>query len=149
MAFNLYSGYGRIVSVSSGSSGEGDNANYYLRVTVNVYTGERKKEDDEYAPSVLMQFTLWNKRAQGLEPYLEQGKNIIFSGKLGVPNTYLTEDGEPRVSLRLHMVDDVTLTDRKEDSAKVEEEEKPAAKSSSKTSTKAKAKADEDDDFPF
>jgi len=56
------------------------NQDTYSTYLARVYTGEKRKETDEYAPSVTVSFILNEKEVKLLN--LKKGDNVIISGKL-------------------------------------------------------------------
>lgn len=123
-----------------------------LQVTLNVSTGEKKKEGDQYPPSILVQLTLWGKYADAMEPYVIKGARLYAEGKIGVPYSY-EKDGVIKTIVKLHRADEVKVLSEVES---MEEEDdtpparKPAASSTQKTTKKKPVEDFEDlDDINF
>ena len=74
-----------------------------LEVTVNVRSGQKKRDGDEYAPSLLFSILVWDKTAEYLEPKLEVGNRVSFMGQLGDVNVYEGKNGLT-ANLTLHQV---------------------------------------------
>jgi len=92
---------GKIVSGGLNYKPAEDNRDSLLEIKINCVTGQKKKGDEQYAPSVLVKTTLWSKFADSMSEYLEEGMFITLDGKIAVPDTYIKDD-EARAVIVLH-----------------------------------------------
>ena len=146
---NSFSGFGRIIKFDHKVIGEGKSI---LSVNVSVNTGEQKKEGDAYPPSNIIKLTIWNKRADALIKFVEEGMHVYFTGKMGVPYSYVTEGGEPRTTLQVHSVDEfnVVRLAKREDDNGANASTTTKATAPKESSTKLPVPEDEEGDIlPF
>jgi hypothetical protein len=72
-----------------------------FEVSVNIQTGERKGEEDQYYPSVLVKAVFWGKQAIALQGIIEARQKVLVEGDFKVPYLYI-KDGEAKCSLQLN-----------------------------------------------
>lgn len=88
---------------------KGKSKSSLLTLVVSVYTGEQKKDQDQYPPSVVYKVKLWGTRADTFANQATEGSKVVVSGKLGVPEVYTAKaTGELKCTL---VVYDVTQID--------------------------------------
>lgn len=104
MSLSKYYGYGRIVNLTYKDEGN----QQVMNISLSVRTSEKKKDSDEYPPTILVQGSLWGNRAAAMENILEKGQMIVISGSMGTPYSY-EKDGEVKTILKLNQVDDIQL----------------------------------------
>ncbi len=141
MATNVCTFSGRVMSVKPGEYNDKVN----LQVTMAVNSRRKKKEGEAYPPSFLVQFTLWEKHATALQEYIYEGKKIVVTGNMGVPNTYLSGQNkdEPKAVLQLDNPDLELIGDSASSSTETSNQE-------TKTTKKKKEQfVEEYDDIPF
>jgi single-stranded DNA-binding protein len=157
---NILTVSGTVISADFKDASEMKNSqNDLLRIKMNVRTGERKKDGEEYAPSYILSVPIWGKFATAIKDKVVKGSKMCISGTLAAPTTYDGADGV-RVNMELSNVsnDSFQLFDGVVSDTDGEPEVKAAT--ATKESKKEKAKkslldgdeetADElDDDIPF
>jgi single-stranded DNA-binding protein len=147
---NILTVSGTVISADFKDASEMSNStNDLLRLKMNVRSGQKKREGDEYPPSYVLSVPIWGKFATAIKDKVSKGSKICISGTLAAPTIY----GESGINMELHNVnlDSFQLFDSSERT----EEAEPGAKSTKK---EKKAKADnllsdtdtaDDDDIPF
>jgi single-stranded DNA-binding protein len=122
-----------------------------LDVTISVYSGEKKKDGEQYAPSFLVKFPLWGNYASAMVEFISVGSTITVDGKMSVPNTYVNKDGEAKSTLQLRdvSVEDVHIRGQVGEEAEATVAPKATAKAKSKTSQPAAFEVDPEAEVPF
>lgn len=129
---NNYNAVGRIVSVSVPSFKK---EKPVLEFLISVNSGQRKKEDEQYPPTFLLKFFVWDKLAEIMEEKAEKGDMVAVSGKLAVPYAYIDKEGDPQASLSLHVVDTLQILASKVTEGDTSGSKKAKAKTTAKSAS--------------
>ena len=126
---NIYVGLGRIIRVVNKTAEELGTESNLLELTVAVYTGEKKKNEDDYPPQIIFKLALWGKYGDVLSDKVEVGSRVSFSGELGTPEYYEDKEGEIKISLKIQPIGlKLRLVDKVEDSGDSKPAYTPKAK---------------------
>jgi hypothetical protein len=124
-----------------------------LDVTISVYSGEKKKDGDQYAPSFLVKFPLWGNYAAAMVDVISVGCTITVDGKMSVPNNYVNKDGDAKSTLQLRDVSVEEVHIKAQAGAEVDETApttaKPKASKAQKPNQTAAFEVDPDAEVPF
>lgn len=104
--------YGRVIAVSEKTT-KTDKS--FVNVTISSPINRKKKPDEDYPPSNLYQFTLWNnnKYAAAVIPLLAKNVNVIVVGELGQPRTY-EKNGQTQVVLTIENIVTISVVREEE-----------------------------------
>jgi len=97
---NVFSGFGKVIGIKYKEAGEVAESSL-LDLTLNIQTGERKKEGEDYAPSFLVSVALWGARADGLKEKVFTGQRMYVSGSLSGVNAYVDNEGTAKGTIKL------------------------------------------------
>jgi single-strand DNA-binding protein len=132
---NNFNGIGRLTADTRMNQTQDGTSILGFRIAVDAGYGQNKS-------TLFMDASLFGKRAESLQPYLEKGQQIGISGELSMDN-WINKEGQERQSLRLR-VSDVTLLSNKDAQA-------TTANNTTNTGTSQDSAggASFDDDIPF
>jgi single-stranded DNA-binding protein len=150
---NLLTISGTVIAADFTSASEMKNStNDLLRLKVNVRTGQKKAEGEEYAPSYILSVPIWGKFATAINGKVVKGSKICVAGTLAKPTIY----GDSGINMELSNVmldtfqsfDDISGGG---DEPVVTKETKASKKDKTKNSllNDDSAEVEDDDDIPF
>lgn len=149
---NVFTISGRIIAAELKSYDRNGQTNSFLKLKLSVSTGERKKDGEQYAPTMIVGATVWGKYGEALAANAVKGNYAVVSGSLGAPSTYETSDGAVKVDLSIYDASKVDIIPQATTSSSSDsEEEAPKATASKKKAAKARVENFDDDvdDIPF
>ena len=100
---------GRLVRDAEMKQTKTGKTNCSFTVACDVGYGDNKKSE-------FVRFTLWDKTATGLSPYLKKGTQVFVSAESVSANAYINKDGEAAGSLEGGFVKTIKLLGSKKDS---------------------------------
>ena len=143
---NILTVSGTVISTDFKDASEMKNStNDLLRIKLNVRTGQKKQEGDDYAPSYILSVPIWGKFATAIKDKVAKGSKMCISGTLGVPTIY----GESGINMELCNVnnDSFQLFDNVDSDSTGSKDAIPKATKEEKKKKAATSLLDGDDDM--
>lgn len=101
-----FSGVGKVIGFRYKTAEEANTNANVLEISLNIPTGDQKKDGQDYPPSNIWKATLWGARADGLKDRVFQGQRLqIVSAHVGEAGAYINSEGVAKPDLRLTQVD--------------------------------------------
>lgn len=141
---NSFSAVGKIIGVKFKAAGEVSES-ALLDLSINVKTGERKKEGEEYPPSFIVSAVFWGKYAESLQNMVFQGQRVHVTGQVHGLNLYINADGEPAGNMKLGNVNLSPIDWKDNEGSETTEAPTATAKTETKKTTKKTTKQTEPD----
>lgn len=141
---NSLSFVGKVINVKYKAEGEVAKSSL-LDISINVPSGDRKKEGQDYPPSFIVNVPIWGAYADSLKDKIFQGQRLFVQAGVQEVNSYLDKEGNPAGNLRLFNASIKPIDWPEEDQAVSKVPEKTtSAKTETKKSNKKSKEFDEE-----